>query len=67
MRQSCKDLFILAELPIAWLIRSDNIFNIEVNGAFVINMIVHNSLKQIQNRLKFWSYPSYMNIYSLMA
>ena len=38
------------------IIRSDNIFNVyivEVNGVFAINMIVHNSLSQNQNRLKF--------------
>ncbi len=28
-------------------------------GAFVINMIVHNSLTQNRNMLKFWIYTSY--------
>ena len=65
LKQTCKDyLFILAELPIVWLIiRSDNIFNIEADGAFAINMIVHNPLTKNWNRLKFWIYASYVNIY----
>ncbi len=48
MKQSCKNqgfIFILAETPLVWIvIASDNIFNIEVNGAFAIHMIVHNLL-----------------------
>ncbi len=42
-----QDLFILAEVPIVWLITgSDNIFNIEINRHlhFANNMIVHNLL-----------------------
>ncbi len=35
----------------------------EVNGAFATNMIVHNSLTQSQNMLKFLIYASYVNIY----
>ena len=37
LRQTCKDLFILAEQPITiWIIiRCDNIFNIEVNAAYM--------------------------------
>ncbi len=34
---------------------------VEVNGEFEINMILHNSPMQNQNRLKFWIYPFYMN------
>ncbi len=44
-KQSCKDLFIWTELSIKFdRIRSDsdNIFNIEVNGALAIHIIVHN-------------------------
>ncbi len=33
---------------------ADNIFNIEANGALAMHVIVHNSLTQNQNRLKFW-------------
>ncbi len=34
LKETCKELFIWTELPIVWLIiGSDNIFNIEVNGA----------------------------------
>ncbi len=34
LKQSCRDLFIWTELPIVWLIiGSDNVFNIQVNGA----------------------------------
>ncbi len=52
LKQSCKDLFILAELPIVWLIiESDNIFSI-VNGAFAIDMILHNMLTQNRNNEK---------------
>ncbi len=53
-KQSYKDLIMLAELPTVWLIiRSYNIFTIEVNGAFAINMVVHNSLiMQDWNKLK---------------
>ncbi len=29
-------------------------FNIEVNGTFAIHVILHNSLTQIGNMLKFW-------------
>ncbi len=39
---------------------SDNISNIEVNGAFRINMIVHNLLTQTRNCLKHWIYASYV-------
>ena len=50
LKWSCKDLFIMAKLPIKWLIiGSDNIFNIQVNGSFAIHIIVHNSLTQNQN------------------
>ncbi len=46
--KSCKDLFILAELPVVWLfVWSDNIFNIEVNGGFAIHILIYNSLTQI--------------------
>ena len=49
LKQSCKDLFIWTELPIVWLIiGSDNIFNIEVNGALAMHVIVHNLLTQIR-------------------
>ncbi len=55
LKQSCKDLLIWTKLPIVWLIvGSDNIFNIEVNRALDIHVIVHNSLTQNQNRLKSW-------------
>ena len=55
LKQSCKDLFILVVPSILWLIIGpNNIFNIDVNGLFAIHIIVHNSLKQNQNRLKFW-------------
>ena len=64
LNQSCKELFILAELTIV-SVGSDNIFNIEVNGGFAINMIVHNSLTQNKNRLTIWIYASFMN--SLMS
>ena len=40
-KQSCKDLFIWTELPIVWLIiGSDNIFNIDVNRALAMHVIV---------------------------
>ncbi len=52
LKQSCKDLFILAAITITKLIiRSDNIFNVEVNGAFA--MIMHNMLTQNHSRLNF--------------
>ncbi len=52
-KQSCKGLFILAELPIVWLlIGSDNIYNGEVNGEFAKHIIVHNWLTQNQTSLK---------------
>ena len=39
-----------------WLIiGSDNIFNIEVNGASAIHVDVHNPLNPNRNRLKFWT------------
>ena len=45
LKQSCKDHFIWTELPIVWLIiGSDNIFNMEVNEALAMYVIVHNSL-----------------------
>ncbi len=44
------------------IIRSDNIFNIEVNGALAIHVIVQNSLTQDRNRLKFWIYDSFVDI-----
>ena len=44
LKLSCKDLFIWTELLIVWLITwFDNIFNIEINGALSIHIIVHNS------------------------
>ncbi len=44
LKQSCKDLYILVELPIVLLIiGSDSIFNIDINGAFATNMNVRNS------------------------
>ncbi len=51
-----KDLFILAELPIVWLITPcNNIFTIiEVNGALAIHVIVHKLLMQNWTKLKFW-------------
>ena len=53
-KQSSKDLFIWTLLPILWLIIGlDNIFDIEVDGTLAICVIVHNSLTQNQNRLKF--------------
>ena len=42
-------------------IESDNIFNVEVNGALAIHIIVHSSLTQNQNRLKFWIQDDYMD------
>ncbi len=37
LKQSCNDLFILAELPIVWrIIRSDNIFNIIISSQWGI-------------------------------
>ncbi len=40
LNESCKGLFIWIELPIVWLvIGSDNIFNIEVNGALAMHVI----------------------------
>ncbi len=55
LKQSCKDLFIWTELSIFWLIiGSDNIFNIDINGALAIHIIVQNSLTQDRKRLKFW-------------
>ena len=64
LKHCCKNLIIWTNLPIAWLIiGSDNIFNMEVNnGALAILMIVHNSLSQNWNRLKFWILDSYMDI-----
>ncbi len=54
LKQSCKDLFIWTELPIVWIIiGSDNIFNIEVNGVLAMHVIVHNSLTENRNKLKF--------------
>ncbi len=45
LKQSCKHLFILTELPIIWLIiGSNNIFNIEVNGALGIHVIVQRKI-----------------------
>ena len=69
LKHSCKDLVILAELPIAWVnYQIDPIIlstiNIKVTGAFAINMIAHNSLTQNLTRLKFWKYSLYV-IYSL--
>ena len=66
--QSYKDLFILTELPIIWIIIwSDNIFSIEINGAFAIYIIVYNLQLQNQKRLKFSIYASYVDIYLLMS
>ncbi len=43
IKHSCKDMFILTELSIVWLIiGSDNIFNTEVNGAFAVHIIEDN-------------------------
>ncbi len=67
LKQSCKDLFICIELPIVWIIGSNNIFNIEVNGALLIHVIVHNSLMQKRNGLKFWIHDSYVDIYLLIT
>ena len=64
LKQNCENLFIWTELPILFvclIIGSDNIFNIEVN------VIVHNSLMQNWNNLKFWISDSFLNIYLLMA
>ncbi len=53
LKWSCKDLFVWTELLIILLIiGSDN--NIEVNGAFAIHIIVHNTLIQNRKRLTFW-------------
>ncbi len=53
LRQSYKDLFILAELPIG----SDKIFNIDLNGALKMHIIiVHNLLMQTWNRLIIFSF-----------
>ena len=50
MKWNCKDLFVLAKLY-----RSDNMYNIEVDGPFVIHILfVHNLVTANQNRLKFW-------------
>ena len=43
------------------------IFNIEVNGALAIHIILHNSPMQNRNRLKFWIKDSYIDIYLLMT
>ncbi len=65
---TCKDLFIWIQLPIVLSIfRSDNIYNVEVNGALSIQVIVHNSLTQNRNRLTFWIEDSYVDIYVLMT
>ncbi len=45
MKQSCKNMFILSELPFVCP-DPNNIFNIKDNGAFAINMVVQNSLTQ---------------------
>ena len=47
------------------IILSDNIFKMEFNTAFAINIFVHNLLAQNRNRLKFWIYAPYVNINSL--
>ena len=48
-------MLIWTELPIVSLIiRSDNIFDIEVKKALAMHVIVHNLLTQNRNRLKFW-------------
>ena len=54
----------LTELPIVWLIiRSKNIyFQHKSQYGICTNMIVHNSLMQNRNRLKFRIYASYVNI-----
>ncbi len=53
LKQSCKDLFIWTELPIVWLIiGSDNIFNIDVNGALAIHILMQNSLMQNWKKAK---------------
>ena len=49
------------------IVRFGNIFNIEVNGALAINMIVHNSLTQNRNRLKLWTYDANVDINLLMT
>ena len=64
VKQSCNDLLILAELAMLWLIIGcDNIFTISVNGGICIDVIVHNSLTQNRNRLKFWIYASYVGLF----
>ena len=50
-----------------YLDRSDNIFNIKVNGALAMHIIVHNLQTQNRNRLKFGISDSYMDIYLLMT
>ena len=53
-------LFLTAKF--VWLIiRSDNIFNIEVIGALAIHINVHNSRKIGIYRLKFWISDSYVD------
>ncbi len=55
LKHNCKGFFIWTKLAIVWvIIGSDNIFNTEVNGVLAIHFIVHNSLMQNQNKLKFW-------------
>ncbi len=54
LKQSCKDLLVWTELPIVWsIVGSDNIFNIEVNGALAIHVhvIVHNQNKILDLRI----------------
>ena len=47
---------VWTKLPIVSLIiRSNNIFNIKVNGALVIHIIMHNSLTQNWNRLQIFT------------
>ena len=68
MKQSCQDLFILAKLPIVWLIIGCyNNFNIEICGDFALHILMYNWWTQNWNRLKFLTLYAYVDIYSLMS
>ena len=47
-------------LIVCFIVGSDNIYNIEVYGAFAVHINVHNSQTQNLNRLNFWIYASYI-------
>ncbi len=55
-KQSCKNWFILAELPMVWFIIGSNN---RANRAFAI-CLMHKQLMLNRNRLKFWIQASVM-------